>query len=456
MKTILFSPIGGTDPISQDNCFDGSMLHICRHRKPDEVYLYLSSEMTDLEESDHRYTEAVKLLGERINHHFEVKLITRPDLVNPHDFNFFFKEFRELIKKLSLSLESDDSLLVNISSGTPGMKSALNVMSTLGEFRCKSIQVTTPEHGLGNHNHSADFDLKTLWELDPDNEENAEDRTSEVECPNLLLIKAEQTIKDFLLKYDYHAAYDMASEISATYSSEVTERYMGYLEFAMNRAAFKNIDSYLNQYPELKDFMPISGPDRSVFEYALLCDLKWKRGELSDFIRSLSPLIQELFLRVVDRSIYPVSQELIEDNRGHAVWNRKRMLELSDEDPKVGRIHKVLKKAYPDFDTSRYGSYVSSDSLCEIVAGCADSAELRDDINRLRNQIERKIRNIIAHQIFYIDENWIKKETGNLTPFQIMKLLKKVFCYTSINVRDEYWYVYDEMNRFIISKIDEA
>lgn len=44
-KRILFSPVGGTDPIKY--CSDGSMLHICRHYQPDEVVLYLSKEMTE-------------------------------------------------------------------------------------------------------------------------------------------------------------------------------------------------------------------------------------------------------------------------------------------------------------------------------------------------------------------------------------------------------------------------
>ena len=39
-KKILFSPIGGTDPIKYDR--DGSMLHICRHYMPDEVIMYMS------------------------------------------------------------------------------------------------------------------------------------------------------------------------------------------------------------------------------------------------------------------------------------------------------------------------------------------------------------------------------------------------------------------------------
>ena len=40
-KIILFTPVGGTDPISSTNCRDGSMLHICRNYKPDKVIMYM-------------------------------------------------------------------------------------------------------------------------------------------------------------------------------------------------------------------------------------------------------------------------------------------------------------------------------------------------------------------------------------------------------------------------------
>ena len=41
-------------------------------------------------------------------------------------------------------MNPDDTLIVNVSSGTPAMKSALNVMATLGEYNWKVIQVSTP------------------------------------------------------------------------------------------------------------------------------------------------------------------------------------------------------------------------------------------------------------------------------------------------------------------------
>ena len=53
-RTILFTPVGGTDPISSTNGHDGSMLHICRQYKPDEVVLYMSKEMLDFQEQDNR------------------------------------------------------------------------------------------------------------------------------------------------------------------------------------------------------------------------------------------------------------------------------------------------------------------------------------------------------------------------------------------------------------------
>ncbi len=70
-KKILFSPIGGTDPIKYLR--DGSMLHICRHYKPDVVYLYLSHEMLEYHKKDNRYVGSIAWLGKYLNHSFDVR-----------------------------------------------------------------------------------------------------------------------------------------------------------------------------------------------------------------------------------------------------------------------------------------------------------------------------------------------------------------------------------------------
>ena len=59
-KRILFSPVGGTDPIKY--LHDGSMLHICRHYRPDEVVLYMSKEIMEKHKKDNRYVRTIELL----------------------------------------------------------------------------------------------------------------------------------------------------------------------------------------------------------------------------------------------------------------------------------------------------------------------------------------------------------------------------------------------------------
>ena len=61
---ILFSPVGGTDPMSLYNCRDGSLLHICRVYRPAKVYLYMSKEILDNQEKDNRYLYCLERLAE--------------------------------------------------------------------------------------------------------------------------------------------------------------------------------------------------------------------------------------------------------------------------------------------------------------------------------------------------------------------------------------------------------
>lgn len=91
MKKILFSPIGGTDPIS--NFRDGAMLHICRIYKPDIVYLYLSKEMCEFQEKDDRYRYCLEQLGKKLDKHFEVIEIQKNELEEVQVFDTFMKEY---------------------------------------------------------------------------------------------------------------------------------------------------------------------------------------------------------------------------------------------------------------------------------------------------------------------------------------------------------------------------
>ena len=110
-KTYLFSPIGNTDPIKY--FYDGSMLHICRYYKPDVVILYLSHEMILHHEKDNRYVRSIELLGEKLGHTFEVRIIRDEQMVDVQQYDLFYHAFRGIIADIEEEMMPEDTLIGN-------------------------------------------------------------------------------------------------------------------------------------------------------------------------------------------------------------------------------------------------------------------------------------------------------------------------------------------------------
>ena len=467
-KIILFSPVGGTDPIDQCNYCDGSMLHICRMRRVDEVYLFLSAEMAELQEKDQRFTRALELLGKKQQREIKIHLMKNQNLIVPHKFDQFYDVFSKHVKEISHSMEADDTLLFNVSSGTPAMKSAPLVLTSLGEISCACVQVATPTKKMGNHIHEELFDLDTLWELDPDNKDNTEDRTEDISCPSLSLIKDRQRIINFVQKHEYAFAYSLAQELPQRY----TKGFIKYLEFAKERSLF-NLHRAVVLEKELGlDCLPVRNAEyRDIVEYALICDLKLRRHELADFLRSLTPLLQELYLKIIEGQLN-LSMNPIKDNAyvkydkyKRLSWNEEILLNHRKWNNEVDfYLCKSLEnwaqdKHLNEFD---FGCLVSNDHLAEIIKSICEGKnldKLRDLVKVLRDTVEIKLRNQVAHKIVQITDDLILRVTNGIAATDIMAKLRKLFEFIGLKDGekkfDEYWSSYDKMNEIVISKILE-
>ena len=437
-KTILFSPVGGTDPISATNLSDGSLLHIFRCYKPDEVYLFMSKEILALHEKDNRYLYCLDRLAERQKRSYKYEIIARPEMENVQEFDYFYRDFREIIQLIMKSMTSEDQLLLNISSGTPAMKSGLLVLKTLGEFPCKAIQVVTPERKMNEHIHKG-YDVELLWELDEDNSENYVDRCSEVKCPTLSMLQQENLIKKLIREYDYHAAL----EIAKTLPGESTKTYLDLLEMASKRLLldFSGVDQILQHNSEY--VLPVRDSGiRKYFEYALSLQVKLNRCEYADFIRGISPILMDLFERVLEKQTGLKLRDYCVQ-KGNKAWNWDRRKMQGTE------VERILEKEYQGF---RYGD-ISSDHLCVLIQELGKDLNEKMIVKKLRS-VEGSLRNLAAHQIISVTGITIQSQTG-YTGKQIMEMLKKTFAFAEMGIKKEYWDSYDDMNTVIVRQMDK-
>lgn len=438
-QLILFSPIGGTDPIAVSNLRDGSMLHICRCYRPDKVYMYMSNEILKLQELDKRYTYCLDRLGEKLDHRFECEIIERPDMKDVQEFDVFYQEFRDIISDICRKMNADDKLILNISSGTPAMKSALLVLKTLGEFACEAIQVITPDKSMNSHEGYKEHikhDIETFWELDEDNEEDFKNRCVEVKCPTLTQVQQESYVRKLVNEYDYAAAYEIAQMLPL----EMTKSYINLLQMASRRILldFSGVDKVL-----LKDrryVLPITDSSiRKYFEYALCLQIKLARKEYADYIRAITPLLWDLYERILSKHANIELKNFCTQLANKSwVWSEEKLAgtnELKILDNK-SRFH--------------YGD-VNSFHMNELIQASAATPQVKELVDNLRT-VEKNLRNIAAHQIVSITEDMIRKQTG-FTGKQIMEKIKTAFSYAGINVKTEWWNSYDDMNKAIIEEM---
>lgn len=445
---ILFSPVGTTDPISNNNYKDGSMLHIARVYKPDKIVMYMSKEMLDNQEKDDRYRYCIGELDKLNSTTTEIEIIERPDLTRVHEFDYFYEDFKEILDSYVKKLGEDDELLVNISSGTPQMKSGLAVLQTILVYKqCRLIQVVTPE-GRSNTHKPGECDIKLLWEYCEDNDkENFENRCKEIVCPSLSTIKMEEIIKKHILAYDYAAALSIAEELP----QKSTESYIHLLRYAKARLQLNEIEvNAARSVNDEYDFLPVKKSEqRKIVEYALALDVKRKRGEFADFLRAITPLLVELFVNVLKNCFEIDLSPFTETEKGEFKWNGTKISE---------NIEQTLKDGNIDLYKNSFKPSVTSFHLYTIMKNLPsknDNMRKAFEIIDILRAVEQNIRNKAAHQMVSVTDEKIKKLT-KLSSSEIMSRIKKLFNYSDISVsKEKGWNSYELMNDSIIAKISQ-
>lgn len=444
MKTVLFSPVGGTDPIS--NYRDGSILHICRKYQPECVMLYLSGEMLEYQRQDDRYRRSLQMLAEEAGFQLEILEEQRPDLVDPHLFDEFYNDFERCLYKLQQRYPTH-RLLVNLSSGTPAMKSELAVLTLLVGLRVQGIQVATPRRKHNGQREELNaYDVNLFWDYNLDRDpEEYEDRCIEMQQENLRGKLLREVLEAHLMVYDYPAALNVAAKMEGLISETARQ---------LLKAASLRIQGEWRKIPQPMQTQLVSrsfGEEVDIFEYLLSLQIRQQRGELAEFLRGLTPILYKL-------SMFALKKQTGFDLEG--ACNDRGQIQ-------VDRLPADILLKLEEMYGGRFeGKYPNSDMCCKLLTNMAPSSPCVQELNDLRD-IEFHLRNIAAHTIEPITEAKIQKQCRLIfarklssgtewNSQEIFKLLKK--CAESILPNKELrWNSYELMNARILKamRLDE-
>lgn len=439
MAKILFSPIGGSDPIR--NYHDGSMLHICRNYLPDRVVLYLSGEMYQHHVQDNRYVYCLEELGKKMSHPFEIEVIVRDELTEVQDYEYFYTEFTKCINDIVAQMDEGDELLLNVSSGTPAMKNALIILATLAEFSFQPIQVSTPlKRSNYMDENTKKYEVQEQWEFDEDNEPQEGDtsRCEEIKSLNLVKLLKVNLLEKHLQAYDYTAALEIARDLKNHISVKAT----AMIEQANERNQLNT--KQVNELAKKIDYQPMPVKNQEncdLLEYVLLLQMKVRRKEYADFIRAITPVVFELFYRVLKRQCHIDIKDYCDEKKSGLRWNLEKI--------KQTEVGDILQKEYAA--TGFRGGPVYSSQLKPLILHYSVSEKVNSLVTDLRHA-EEKARNKAAHTIVSITNEKIVKWT-DYTAEELLVKIQQLTLFVVPGQDGSIWDSYDRMNEAIMKEI---
>ena len=419
MKRILFSPLGDTDPIR--DCHDGACLHILRHYQPERVVLFYTKDMENKERRDHRYTRAIHKLS--------------PNCAIEEIFSgivaaYLYEEFSKILPEAVQSVRDrypEHEILINLSSGTPQMKTVLAMLAADTE-RCRGIQV--PSHsGKSNRKNkpaSDDVDVDILLEVNVDDEEGAKNRCEEPPLSVFRYHAEKNRIISLIHAYEYNAALTLArsSSLVPADAKQLLKHAAARTDLLPDKAR-----KILAEYNGQKLFL-FTGEEELLIEYFLIMQIDQENDHLSNFMLRISPFLDKFLLDYVQKNVRggrQNPQNILNLSRyvkrkGGYILERERIKQAA---------HKLLKRL-----DREYGDYKDSDLsftlliyYCDYMQeeGLTKDTKLHDDMMAELGKLGdiRILRNNVAHQITNVTRESFQKAT-QMTPPALMDTFAKM------------------------------
>ena len=324
---ILISAVGDTDPIR--NFHDGALVHIARKYRPDKIIIIFSERTIGKKENIEKVLHAIdpEYVPEIVIH--------KPIILNAdiYVFDTMYDQFESIIQQY---YTKDDELLLNLSSATPQVKSALFIINRLSEINVKAIQVPTPVNDSNeNVPHDNVEDIDILIDTNEDNVEDFIDRTLEDESEKFLHALMKKTIRDFIKKYDYKASLELANQLPDFPGLKDCRKKLQDIVDSLDR----------QDIPQLLQKKKWSEEQKKVLNAYLTIDLQKERGNFSEGLIRIKNLTEFILDDYIENRYPGFLDNYANDSEKYyiGIWDYGKILQEKREWILYDKIKPILR-----------------------------------------------------------------------------------------------------------------
>ena len=426
---ILISAVGTTDPISNDH--DAALLHIARNYRPDKIVLVYSQEMLVKQDLINK----VLLSIEGYNPIIEID----STILNNEEVFLFDKMYEVMGLIVQKYTNDDDEIILNLSSGTPQIISALFALNRINDYNTQAIQVATPKKGANReYKPLTDTEIDALIVENQDNSLDFVDRSIKDKSEKFTQALVKRHLRSLIASFDYQAAEAIINR--KEYNKLLSKKRIAYIREKLNdfSRVFKN-QSILS---DILSF-PLDDSQKKALNYYLLIDVLKEREHIADVLIKAKSLAE-----------FVIEETIKKDHEGLIVFDGnlpKLNPDFPDCEAILDDIDKKMKKSRGIEDTEERIFSVQSTlnllSYLNILEFYEYDSQLQTAINGILSLNGE--RNKVAHGLSEIDTRLLSRKKLKQLSENLRLLL--VDC---LGIDTSYFNYYDKQNEELIKMLE--
>ncbi|WP_410533046.1 type III-A CRISPR-associated CARF protein Csm6 [Streptococcus salivarius] len=360
-------------------------------------------------------------------------------ILNNDEVFLFDKMYEVMGMIVQKYTNDDDEIILNLSSGTPQIISALFALNRINDYNTQAIQVATPKKGANReYKPLTDSEIDALIVANQDNSLDFVDRSIKDKSEKFTQALVKRHLRSLIASFDYQVAEAIINR--KEYNKLLSKKRIAYIREKLNdfSRVFKN-QSILS---DILSF-PLEDSQKKALNYYLMIDVLKEREHIADVLIKAKSLAE-----------FVIEETIKKDHEGLIVFDGnlpKLNPDFPDCEAILDDIDKKMKKSRGIEDTEERIFSVQSTlnllSYLNILEFYEYDSQLQTAINGILSLNGE--RNKVAHGLSEIDTRLLSRKKLKQLSENLRLLL--VEC---LGIDSSYFNYYDKQNEELIKMLE--